>query len=481
MTSTTKKILQYEWILFSRNWFQISILGVAFLFGLYSIYYGKSKIDVQSQVIEKIHKIEQNEFDGYKSSFNKPDKTKSSLQKFEIAADPAYAWHRQGYHALLPPESYSALAVGQRDILPYYYRLTGMSLYYQLFQNEIANPLKLFVGNLDLAFVLVYLFPLLIIAFLYGLYSGEKERGTLNLLLIQDIRLHKILLYRLLFYYLIINAVGLSLSLIGFTVGLGAEINLPTMLFGLLWLIAFVVYSGFWFALLFLIVSLKKNSSFNAMTGAGCWLIFLVILPSIINTVSVQTFPINNTELAGLTRRISLENDTDEHEAKEVIAEYLAHYPTYKSADSLDFNEDLFAKAYAALNALKDLNSKELVDSYYEQIGNRTNWGAQFNWVNPSVNYYDVLTKIAYSDTDTFLSFHNDVENFHRKITHFYFEKLFWNKPITGQDYDTTPQFSLSIDAHNQIKHILFGIFQIAMIGILFFTIALFTTRKNYY
>ena len=474
MTNTAKKILQYEWIQFSRNWFQISILGVAFLFGLYSIYYGKSKIDVQSQVIEKVREIEQNEFDEYKSSFNIPDDTKSSLQQFEVASDPAFAWHRQGYHAILPPENYSSLAVGQRDILPYYYRLTGMSLYYQLFQNEIANPLKLFVGNLDLAFVLVYLFPLLIIAFVYGLYSSEKESGTLNLLLIQDVRLYKI------FFYLIINAVGFSLSIIGFIVDFGFQLSSQTLLFGFLWLIAFAVYSGFWFALLFLIVSLKKNSSFNAMTGAGCWLIFLVILPSIINTVSIQTFPINNTELAGLTRRISLEDETDEHEAKEVITEYLAHYPAYKNADSLDFNEDLFAKAYAALNSLKDINSKQLVDSYYMQIGNRTDWGAQYNWVNPSVNFYDVLTKIAYSDTDTFLSFQNDVENFHKKITQFYFEKLFWNEPITIQDYDKAPQFSPTINIELQTRNVLYGIFQIFIVGIVIFAAALFTIKRTY-
>jgi ABC-2 type transport system permease protein len=48
--------------------------------------------------------------------------------------------------------------------------------YYQLFENELPNPVNLLAGNFDLAFVLIYLFPLLLIVFCYGLFSAEREK-----------------------------------------------------------------------------------------------------------------------------------------------------------------------------------------------------------------------------------------------------------------------------------------------------------------
>lgn len=478
MNSSTKKILLYEWKVFSRNRFQIIILGITFLFGLYAIHYGKSKIAVQYDVIKSIEEIEQLEFAEYEASFTEELDSTSNLQRFEIASDPSYAWHRHGYHAVLTPQPYSILAIGQRDLLPYYYRLTGMSLYYQLFQIELANPLKLFVGNLDLAFVFVYLFPLLIIAFVYALYSNEKENGTLALLLIQNMSLRKILLLRLTFYFSIIIALGFTLSLTGFFFA-NYTFSYPHFLFALLWLLSLFVYCSLWFGLLFLIISFKKSSAFNAMLGAGFWLLFLIITPSLVNTISTIKYPLNSTELAGLTRRISLENEDDENEAAEVISEYLALSQDLRKNDSPPTDNNTMAKAYAALNSLKDINSKPLVDQYYNQIQKRTTWAERFNWINPSVNYQDVLTKIAYSDTETYLSFNTEIEHFHEDVTHFYFEKLFLDKPITSYDYEQKPRFDFSVDHKQQVTNAVFGISQILLVTLFFFVTAFFNIRKS--
>ena len=40
-------------------------------------------------------------------------------------------------------------------------------------------------GNLDLGFVIIYLFPLVLIAMTFNLYSEEKELGTWRILAAQ--------------------------------------------------------------------------------------------------------------------------------------------------------------------------------------------------------------------------------------------------------------------------------------------------------
>jgi cell division protein FtsW (lipid II flippase) len=51
------------------------------------------------------------------------------------------------------------------------------------------NPHRLLIGRFDAAFVVVFLVPLFIIALTYSLIAGERERGTLALLLAQPVTL----------------------------------------------------------------------------------------------------------------------------------------------------------------------------------------------------------------------------------------------------------------------------------------------------
>ncbi|MCB0629976.1 MAG: ABC transporter permease subunit, partial [Lewinella sp.] len=403
MDKTIATLIRYEWKVFVRNRFQLLILAVTFVLGLYAIYNGKVVINTQRDTIEAVTALEKEEFQKYKASFQEALNTVEQEQIHDIASRPAFAWYRHGYHAILPPHDYAALALGQRDLFRFYYRLTGMSLHYQLFENELANPVHLLFGNIDLSFLLIYLFPLLIIAFCYGLYANEKESGTLSLLLIQPVSLRKILLLRLFFYGAIITGLALLISLIGLWIA-GSPWKVENRLPALAWLAGVVVYCAFWFGLIFLIISFRRSSSFSAITAAGCWLLLLIIIPAVLNVLVNVKYPISSTKLAGLTRRTSLENENDEAEARAVILEFLTHKPELAGADSL-LNNNLLPKAYAAFTALKDINSQQIVDEYNAQVQRRNRWTSRFSWLSPAVTMQEVQVHIAETELGEFLRF----------------------------------------------------------------------------
>lgn len=477
MNRVTITLLRFEWVSFTRNIFQIVMLGCTFLLGLYAIYYGQSEIKVQRETIKDVIEIEKTEFHQYQTSFKEELVSVTQKKKLAIASDPAYAWHRHGYHAILHPHDYAALAIGQCDLHPFYYRLTGMSLHYQLFENEIANPVKLYVGNFDLSFVLIYLFPLLIIAFSYDLYSGEKESGVLPLLHIQTISIRKIIITRLVFYFCLITGLALLISFIGLTTSGNIMIS-ENRLAALFWLLGVIVYSAFWFAILFCIVSFKMNSSFTAISAAGVWLLFIIIIPAVFNVWITAQYPTNSTSLAEITRRTSLENEENENEAKEVITEFLAHNPHLKDSDSLIHNNTL-AKAYAALTSLKDMHNQEDVDHYNNQIYQRNQWTSDLHWINPAVNMQGVFIHIAKTDLNTFHQFHTSIELFHRNISDFYFQKLFWDKPIQPEDYSRLPSFTIQRDEVKWSTLILLGMAKVSIAMILFFVIGFITMKKK--
>jgi len=476
MNKVTKTIIRYEWASFIRNKFQLLLLVIIFLFAMYAIYYGTSVINTQLKTITEVQKIEADEFHQYQVSFDEELNSVDAKRKKDIASNPSYAWFRHGYHTVLPPHKYAALAIGQRDLHPYYHRLTGMSLYYQLFENEISNPVKLYVGNFDLSFVIIYLVPLLIIAFTFGLYSIEEESGVLALLRIQSISIRKIMLVRLMFYFMLITGSALLISLIGLLVSgnLFADENL---LAALGWLAGVILYSAFWFSLMFLIISFLKNSAFNAICAAGCWLLFLLVIPAVLNVWMVAKFPIDTTHLAELTRRTGLENENDEKEQVEVLSEFLEYNPQYKASDSL-FHNNKYAKVYAAFTTLKDNHSKKDVDAYNRQIEKRNQWVKQFLWINPAVNMQDTFALILKTDLNTFLSYQSALSKFHKNINTFYFDRLFWDKPITQDDYSKRPVFKIE-NSNERWNQVLYSFLEIIFISSLFGILGFMKMKKT--
>ena len=118
MHKATKTIIRYEWASFVRNKFQLLLLAIIFLFGMYAIYYGNSVVDVQLKTIADVQKIEEEEFHQYQVSFDEELNSVDTKRKRDLASDPSYAWFRHGYHAVLAPHKYAALAIGQRDFTP---------------------------------------------------------------------------------------------------------------------------------------------------------------------------------------------------------------------------------------------------------------------------------------------------------------------------------------------------------------------------
>lgn len=478
MNRAIKTVLKYERKTFMRNRYQLVMLMVTFLFGLYAIYYGQAEIDAQRDTMAAITVLENNEFSAYKASFNTELETLKQEQTHDIASRPSFAWFRHGYHAILPAHDYAALSIGQRDLFRFYYRLTGMSLYYQLFENELANPVNLMAGNFDLSFVLIYLFPLLVIIFCYSLFSSERENGTLPLLLVQSASIRKVILVRLAFYFVLITGLALFITLIGlFTSGnpFAAENRFPAMV----WLLSVFVYCTFWFCLLFLIISFRRSSAFNAMTSAGCWLLFLIVVPALLNVAVTTKYPLSSTALAGLTRRTGLENEEDKDESREVIMEFLAHQPDLAGSDSL-MNNDLMAKAYAAFTSLKDAESEEEVKRYNSQVEKRNQWTKGFYWLSPAVNLQHTLTDVCETDLETFLHFQDDLTRFHGEITGFYFKRLFWDKPITLQDYSRLPSFeTLQRESGQYSCWLRLG--KTTLLAVLIFSIGFFNMNKKPY
>ncbi|UOQ70204.1 DUF3526 domain-containing protein [Hymenobacter cellulosilyticus] len=433
-------ILRYEWRRFWRNRLQVALLVVLALFGLYAIAAGHRQIAAQRLTLARVVADEQVEFAGYQAALRADTSQPAAKTAYLDATAPTVAWYRHGYAATLPPAPLAGLVVGQRDLNPGYYRLTGMGLYYQLFQNELANPQKLLVGNFDLAFVLIYLLPLLIIVLSYGLLSADRENGVLPLLRVQAASVRRLLLGKLLFGFGLVAGLAVFLSVVGFVVtGVRLEVDGAGMV---LWLLTVLAYCAFWFALVWLLVSFNRNSAVNALTAVGLWLLFLLVVPSLLSATLAVVRPVDSSALATLVRRTGIDREDHEPSVRAVVREYLRQRPDLASAanDTL-FQPNLLPKGFASYAQLNSQRQRPVVEAYLSAVADRENLAARFSLLNPAVNTQNLLSQVAGTDLPTYLRFFSSLPAFHRQIVDFYYPRLFANRPLTAADYPRRPVF----------------------------------------
>ncbi|MFK7979440.1 MAG: hypothetical protein AB8G86_05635 [Saprospiraceae bacterium] len=80
----------------------------------------------------------------------------------------------------------AGLSIGHRDIQASVKTVNIRNLEEQKHSTKLLNPFYQLLGNMDFSFVLIYLFPLIIIGLCFNLLSEEKEGGTWRLILSQS-------------------------------------------------------------------------------------------------------------------------------------------------------------------------------------------------------------------------------------------------------------------------------------------------------
>jgi len=115
------------------------------------------------------------------------------------------------------PGLMTEFSVGDSDLRPTSASIKAMGRADDLFRfYQVDNPSMLALGRFDLAFVVIYLLPLLIMGMTYNVLSADKESGALQILLSQPVSAARVAWTRITLRTSLITAVAIvgSLSLI---------------------------------------------------------------------------------------------------------------------------------------------------------------------------------------------------------------------------------------------------------------------------
>lgn len=321
----------------------------------------------------------------------------------------------------------NSLAIGQRDVNPSIQSVTIRGLEAQKYDAELHNPNNLLSGNIDFSFVMIYLFPLLIIAFSYNLVSEEKESGTWKIVATQT---ENTFLYILKLFYIRILSLILLLTIVLFAAVLFLEIPFDTSLLTFYGL--GILYILFWFAISFFIVSLQKNSNFNAVILLTIWLFIIIILPAIINTYVVNKYPIPEALELTVKQRNAYHEKWD-MDKKITMDKFYHHYPQFKKYP-LPEGEFNWLWYYAMQQAGDDDSAKQSqeLENKLQQRNHASQLIAQFI---PTLHTQIQLNEIAKSDLGNQLLFLKETKLFHEKMRLYFYPKIFDNAEVSKENW----------------------------------------------
>ena len=326
-------------------------------------------------------------------------------------------------------ENISAISIGQSDVNPLLQTVTIRGLEGQKYDTNFENPSLLMSGNLDLGFVIIYLFPLVLIALTFNLYSEEKELGTWQILAAQTSAKAKFLFKK---FVVRIGFIFAILFFLIFTASVVLQIPFHANFWAIL--IQSTLYVLFWSALCFFMVSLLKNSSFNALSLISVWIILTILLPASVNNYVLNKYQIPEALNTMVKQRDGYHEKWDLDKDATMIGFYEA-YPQYKK---YAVPEDKFSWIwYYGMQHMGDLAAKDTSIEMKEKIMMRNTISDKIALFIPTLNAQLNFNRLAGTDMVNHLNFLDGLTEFHKNLRLDFYTKIFENKTAEVIDWKT--------------------------------------------
>jgi len=331
---------------------------------------------------------------------------------------------------VLPPTAMAPLSIGQADAYPYTADVVALGDPTQLLKHvwaDIGNPAARAAGRFDLAFVIVFLLPLVVLVATYDLWSRERERGIAALVLSQPVAVAQLLVVKVLARGVVVLLPALAIILV-VAAWSGARSAAGLAMLAL----TVLAYGGFWLALALLIGCFARRTTEAAIAAGALWLLIVVMAPSLtLATVNLIAPPPSQMQFA--TEVKAMQSDIAKRQQRE-------HANSVPLASSSSLIPDTVRQAYAdrvaadrelahliALHAQAEAAHRQLLD--------------RVRLLLPAVATQDALDRIAGSDADRALDFQHQVHSFWQARRLLHKAYLDRDAPQALEEYDALPRF----------------------------------------
>ena len=391
------------------------IIGLFILLatGVLSIHIGKVFVDRQEQIIELTEKSQQEHIQRHVEYGHDHIGLLLYYVKF------GYANNRS---------TLAGLSIGQKDIRQAAQLVNIRNLEEQKNAYELMNPYFQLLGNLDFSFLLIYLFPLIIIALSYNLLSEEKESGRWSLLTVQSGKpmrfvrsglLLRFLVILMIFFILLVAAIFYLQLPIDFSLFIFTGIS--------------ILYICFWFSLSWWVISLGKSSRHNAITLLTSWILLTTIIPALANSLVSYIYPIPEAYETTIDSRDGYHTKWDLPK-EPTIKKFKEIYPAYEEYSHPE-DASFSWLWYYAMQHLGDEESQEARQAMKEKLRKRNELTKRIGYFVPSIHTQLSMNAACRTDMANYLKYMEALESFHEKLRLSFYPEVFEATPIKDQTW----------------------------------------------
>lgn len=303
----------------------------------------------------------------------------------------------------------AGISIGQSDLNSHVQSVGITALEAQKHNTDLVNPMRLQAGNLDVSFLIVFLFPLVIIALCFNLLSEEEETGTWKMITIQAKSSFRFLLTKI---YIRLGFV--LVALIALLLAAKLVLDIPFNKDFVAILSMSCLYILFWFALCFFVILLRKSSNTNAIVLLTSWLVLVVFLPVLVSNFISSKYPTEEALTMVLKQRDAYHTkwDTDK---KACFDGFYEHYPQFKKY-GYKLGEDFTWHWYYTMQQMGADESKEERDALYNKIRKREAASRTIAQFFPPMQLQLCMNDIAKTSLSNHVDFLLATDKFHEDL-----------------------------------------------------------------
>jgi ABC-2 type transport system permease protein len=430
-------LVRHEWRSLTADaslWLVFAVFAGAIGYGALN---GARWVAFQRDALEEALNEEDERFRKHEAEIARITREQATVSAFADPRNPDAVGRSLGSrYAMLPPTPLAALAVGQSDLLPYYFKMTTDAKETVLAAAELENPHRLLTGRFDLAFVLIYLYPLLILALTYNMLSLEKEQGTLVLALSQPVSLRTLVAGKVALRFGLFLAALTAVAMLGVMMG-GVALAPGVGARLVLWVLVLAVYGLFWFAAAAAVTALGRPSATNAMALAGLWLVLLILVPSLLGIAATTMYPVPSR--VEMIQAMRVASDEANAEGSKLLARYYEDHPELAAGDEQQAMND-FNMVRLAVNSEVERRVAPVLERYTRQLSAQQRIIERARFLSPAILVQDALNDIAGTGAARHRAFIAQVEDYHRRWRAYFVPLIFQKQRI--QDYSGLPRFT---------------------------------------
>jgi ABC-2 type transport system permease protein len=358
-----------------------------------------------------------------KAFFAEPDKlAHREARSFRNVADiRGYAFREHIAFAVKPAAPGAALAIGQADLLPRYVRVRAESMDSVRNASEIDHPKRLAVGRFDLAFVVLYLWPLVLLAVCISALTADRETRRMEGLRLQGVSATQVLLAQVLGRCALLTLAFVKLvALAAFVFG-----AVPLSAAGLLaiasWVGVVMLYSAFWAGVAALVAALCATRAVAAFVAFAAWVVVAVVIPQLLVAVIATSSPLPSREAYLLAQREAVDkvNADRDNMVQRFYDQHPAWRPQTTPLNKVAAPVVRFARAAALERAMAATEAK-----FDTARANQAAWLGAMQWLSPVTVAQMALSHIAGSDAARHDAFMGEVRLYQVALRDFFQVRL---------------------------------------------------------